>query len=284
MFKLFSTGFWEAVARIILRNKIAILILIVCATIFFGSQWKHMRFTYTEANLLPDDHEVNVTYNRFLEIFGEEGNLIVIGVKDTSLYKVKNLNAWNNLSDSFKAYPQVETVISIKDLQKLVKNQDEEKFELEPFIKDSIQTLEQISSLEKELFERYPFYDNFLFNKASRTVRTVIYLKKDIVNTPERKDFIIDDLISKIEHFEAETGLDVRVSGMPYIRTLNSQNIIDEIGLFIVAALLVTSLIFFLFLDPFELLLFRLLWSYLGLCGPLAYWASLNMKLPYLQR
>src|SRR5690554_1874983 len=34
---------------------------------------------------------------------------------------------------------------------------------------------------------------------------------------------------------------------MPYIRTLNSQNIIDEIGLFIGAALLVTSLIFFFF-------------------------------------
>jgi len=34
---------------------------------------------------------------------------------------------------------------------------------------------------------------------------------------------------------------------MPYIRTLNAQNIIDEIGLFILAALAVTSLIFFFF-------------------------------------
>ena len=72
-----------------------------------------------------------------------------------------------------------------------------------------------------------------------------MYLNKNIVNTSARKDFIINVLKKKIDAFEVEQNLDVHVSGMPYIRTLNSQNIIDEIGLFIVAALLVTSLIFF---------------------------------------
>ena len=42
--------------------------------IFFSQQWDNMRFTYTEANLLPDDHEVNIVYNDFLKVFGEEGN------------------------------------------------------------------------------------------------------------------------------------------------------------------------------------------------------------------
>lgn len=77
MFKLLTTGFWEVVARLILRNKIFILIAIIMATLFFSMQWKHMRFTYTEANMLPDDHEVNITYNDFLNIFGEEGNLVI---------------------------------------------------------------------------------------------------------------------------------------------------------------------------------------------------------------
>ena len=82
-----------------------------------------MRFTYTEANLLPDDHEVNVTYNEFLNIFGEEGNLIILGVKDSTLFSVEKLNAWNQLSEDFKAYDEVETVVSINELQKLVKKQ-----------------------------------------------------------------------------------------------------------------------------------------------------------------
>lgn len=277
MFKLFTTGFWEVVARVILRNKIAILIAIILATIFFSYQWKYMRFTYTEANLLPDDHEVNVTYNEFLDIFGEEGNLIVLGVKDSTLFSVEKLNAWNQLSEDFKAYNEVETVVSIKDLQKLVKNNDAQKFELEPFIKDSIHSLAQIDTLQNELFKQYPFYDNFLFNKTTKTIRTAIYLKKDIVNTPARKDFIIETLQDKISTFESENDLDVRVSGMPYIRTLNSQNIVDEIGLFIGAALLVTSLIFFFFFRSFRATFISLIvvcigvmWTF-GILGLLKY-------------
>ena len=102
MLKLFSNNFWDFIARKILRNKIGILLTIVGVTILLSTQWKYMRFTYAEANLLPDDHEVNIKYNEFLKVFGEEGNLIVLGVKDSSLFTVEKLNAWNNLSESFK--------------------------------------------------------------------------------------------------------------------------------------------------------------------------------------
>ena len=44
-----------------------------------------MKFSYTEANLLPSTHEVNKEYDKFLELFGEEGNIMIIGVKDSSI-------------------------------------------------------------------------------------------------------------------------------------------------------------------------------------------------------
>ncbi|MCB0462210.1 MAG: efflux RND transporter permease subunit [Flavobacteriaceae bacterium] len=277
MAKLFSVGFWETIARLILRNRIGIIIVVLIATFLFGMQWDKMRFTYTEANLLPDDHEVNIDYNTFLETFGDEGNLIVIGIKDSSLFTVENLNAWNKLSSEFKNFKEVETIVSIKDLQKLVKNNETQQFDLIPFIKDSIRAKDEISTLQNELFEQYPFYDNFLFNKNSKAVRSAIYLNKKIVNTPARKDFITDVLIPKIEAFEAATNLNVRISGMPYIRTLNSQNIIDEIGKFIIAALGVTSLIFFFFFRSWRatfismvVVLIGVMWTF-GIIGLLEY-------------
>jgi len=277
MFKILTTGFWEAIARIILRNKIFILFAVITATVFFSMQWKHMRFTYTEANMLPDEHEVNLVYNDFLKVFGEEGNLIVLGVKDSSLFTVEQFNAWNKLAESFKTTKEVETVLSIKDLQKLVKNTEKEQFDLEPFIKDSISNIEQLHTLQEELFKRYPFYDNFLFNAETKTIRTAIYLKKEIVNTSVRKEFIIDILEPKVTAFKQETGLDVKVSGMPYIRTLNSQNIVDEIPIFIGAALFVTSLIFFLFFRSFRATFISLIvvcvgvmWTF-GILGLLGY-------------
>ncbi|OIQ29381.1 MAG: transporter [Bacteroidetes bacterium MedPE-SWsnd-G2] len=277
MLKLFTKQFWDVVARFILRNKIGILLGIITITILLGTQWKHMRFTYTEANMLPNDHEVNITYNHFLDIFGEEGNLIVIGVKDNSLFSVEKLNAWNSLSDDFKSYDEVETVVSIKDLQKLIKNSEEERFNLEPFIKDSVKSQEEIKVLEEELFEKYPFYDNFLFNQETKTVRTAIYLKKDIVNTPVRKDFVMNILAVKIKEFEENHNIDVRISGMPYIRTLNAQSIVDEISLFILTALIVTSLIFFFFFRSFRATLISMvvvcigvMWTF-GIIGMLGY-------------
>lgn len=250
--KLFSVGFWEAIARIILRNRIVFILIILAATGFWGMQWDKMRFSYTEANLLPDDHEVNLQYNAFLDTFGEEGNLVIIGVKDSTLFTVEKFNAWNRLSDELKAYDEVETVVNISDLQKLIKNKDEKKFDLEPFITDSISSQEEIETLKDDLFNNYPFYDNFLFNKETQTIRSAIYLKKDIVNTSVRRDFILIDFEDKIQEFRNQTGLDVRVSGMPYIRTLNSQLITNEISSFILAALGVTSLIFFFFFRSFR--------------------------------
>ena len=280
MFKLFTKDFWDVTARLILRNKILILVGILLVTIFFSRQWENMRLAYSEANMLPDDHEVNITYNNFLKTFGEEGNLIVLGVKDSSLFTVEKLNAWNKLSEDFKSNEAVETVISIKDLQKLIKDTKNEKFNLEPFIKDSITSLAQIETLQDELFKKYPFYDNFLFNKETKTIRTAIYMDKAIVNTSARKDFVVDVLIPKIKTFEDKYNLDVRVSGMPYIRTLNSQNIVDEINLFVIAALLVTSIIFFFFFRSFRATFISLIvvcigvaWT-LGIIGLLEYEVS----------
>lgn len=247
MAKLFSIGFWGFIARFILRNRTGILIVIALITVLLAMQWKNMRFTFTEANLLPDDHPVNLEYNDFLSHFGEEGNLIVMGVKDSTIFTPKKFRAWNQLSEDIGKFNEVEFTLSVGNLQKLQKKTDTTGFELVPFIKDSTFSEAKLAKYKDELFNRLPFYDGLIYSPDKKSIRSAIYLKKDIVNTSARKDFVIDDLIPLIKKFEEDTGVKVHTSGMPYIRTLNSQSIIDEIGLFIGAALFVTSLIFFFF-------------------------------------
>ncbi len=281
MSKFLSIGFWESTAGIILRNRPFISLFVIGITIFLGFQWQHMRFTYTEANLLPDDHEVNLEYNAFLEKFGEEGNLIVLGIQNDSLFTPDLLNAWNTLSTKIDAYDEVALSISLKDLKLLDKKEDPQRFELKSFITDSITTYKEADDYRKLLFNNLPFYENLIYNRNTGTIRSAIYLKKDIVNTPIRRDFIVNDLIPLIDEFEATYGekyaLDVRTSGMPYIRTLNSQNIIDEIGIFVGAALLVTSLIFFFFFRSYRATIISMItviigvmWAF-GILGLLRY-------------
>jgi len=84
-------NFWTKVAGIILRNRYLILITIAIITGLLASQMKYMKFSYTEANLLPENHEANLEYNKFLKIFGEEGNLVILGIRDSTVFTPKKL-------------------------------------------------------------------------------------------------------------------------------------------------------------------------------------------------
>lgn len=280
---MLGIGFWELIARIILRNRVVILSVIVLLTIVLALQWKDIKFTQTEANLIPADDKVNVDYNNFLKNFGEEGNLIVIATKDKKLFTPKVYQAWGNLMNTLKAHKEVTLVISVDNLQNLTKNDSLKTFELKPFVdKNKIQDEAYLQKIRSDLFTKLPFYEGLLFNKKSGAIRSAIYLDKKIVNTKARKDYVLNDLIPEIEKFQKETGIQLHTSGMPYIRTLNAKTIIDEIGLFIGAALLITSLIFFFFFRSFRATLISLVIVIIGVMWSFGILALLGYEITVL--
>ena len=247
MLKEFLQGFWSTIARLILRNRVFILLIIAGITVFMGLQWKHMRFSNTEASVLPDDHSETLQYDEFVSIFGQEDNAIVLAVQDSLLFLPQNFNRWNKLSKQFQANPEVNLVLSTDNLQELIKDNEKQEFVLRQLVLEEPTSLEEVGKIKSKLFDQMPFYENLIYNRETGTIRTIIYLDKDIINTTVRNEFILGELENLVKNFESETELDIRVSGMPYIKTWNSKIIIDEIGQFIIAALAITSLIFFLF-------------------------------------
>jgi len=283
MKKKLTIGFWEFIARIILRNRIAIIIGIMLITALMALQWKNIKFTQTEANLIPADDKVNVDYREFLSHFGEEGNLIVIATKDKKLFSPKAYQAWSRLMNLIKTDKAVSLVISVDNLQKLVKNDSLETFELKPLVDSKkVQNEAYLQSIRTELFNNLPFYEGLLFNKKSGAIRSAIYLDKKIVNTKARKDYVLNRLIPEIAKFETETGIKLHTSGMPYIRTLNAKTIIDEIGLFIGAALGITSLIFFFFFRSFRATLISLVIVIIGVMWSFGIIAALGYEITVL--
>nr|WP_315143338.1 MMPL family transporter [uncultured Flavobacterium sp.] len=283
MIKWFSLGFWELIARIVLRNRILMLSIIAAITVFLALQWKNIHFTFTEANMLPDDNIANVEYNAFLDKFGEEGNLIIIGVKDSTFFTPKAYAAWSKLMNTIKKNQEVDLVVSLNDLKKLQKNEALETFELVPFVDES-KALDSkyLQTIKKELFNDLPFYEGLLFNKRSGSVRSAIYMDKKIVNTKARKTFVLEKLIPAITTFEKETKIDLRVSGMPYIRTLNAKTITDEISIFIGASLLITSLLFFFFFISFKATLISIVIVVIGVMWSFGFLGLFNYEITIL--
>ncbi|ALM20774.1 transporter [Nonlabens sp. MIC269] len=246
MHKLFSFSFWNSLARLILRNREVILGLIVLATIALGTQWKYMKFSHTEANLLPDDHPVNIEYDEFIKQFGEEGNLIILGATQETLNTYEKLNAWNQLADSISKFEEIDFVLSTSNLPVLELDEPSSSFKVNELLPTKLKSEADYAAFKKKLFTDLPFYKNLIYSEKDSVIRTAVYLKKDIVNTITRKEFVLNELVPLIDSYR-NNGLDVRTSGMPYIRTLNAQNIVDEIGMFLLAALLITSGLFFFF-------------------------------------
>ena len=274
-------NFWQVVSRFILTQRILILFVLLVITVFLASKIGSIQFSHTEANLLPKDHPENLKYDRFVEIFGDEGNLIILAVADDAIFSVDNFNKWNDFSEKLDSFPEIDFAVSVGNVKRL-KNQ---KFYVESLYEEEPKNDNEVNIIKEELFNNLPFFDNFLFNKSSGTIRTAVYMDKEILNSKERVQFVFEKLNPAIEEFEKETGLDIRVSGMPYIRTMNAQNIIDEIGTFVGLALLITSLIFFLFFRSYRATFITMtvvsigvIWAF-GLIGWFQYEVSVLMAL-----
>ena len=197
-------GFWAGVSRFILTRRYLILIFIAGITYFLASQMQYMRFSNTEANLLPKNHEVNIEYDHFLELFGEEGNFIILATETLQFLHQKNSMLGMHLSKKLDSFPEIDFSVALGDIKKLVKNTETTSFDLEPLYDKLPETNEEVLAIKKDLFENLPFFDNFLFNKKSGVIRTAIYMNKDIVNTAARKQFIFNVLNPEIEKFEKE--------------------------------------------------------------------------------
>ncbi|MCK5815610.1 MAG: MMPL family transporter [Flavobacteriaceae bacterium] len=278
-------NFWTKLSRFIIKRRFLILIFIGVVTYFLALQTKHLQFSYTEANLLPANHKVNVEYDQFLDIFGEEGNVMIIGVKDSTIFNPEKFNNWTKLAKEINAFAEIESAISIGDIKKLVRDDKNKKFALEPIFNGTPSTPADIDEIKKELFVNLPFYDNILYNKDSETIQTIVYVKKSIVNTKNRSEFILNKFNKAIKQFELENDIDIHVSGLPFVRTMNAQNIKSEMKLFVILALLVTGLIFFIFFKSFRATFITLIivgigvtWAF-GLIGLFRFEISILMAL-----
>ena len=268
---------WNTISRIILKKRILLLSFILITTLFWIFKAQNLKFTFKEANLLPDYHQENIIYNEFTSHFGDEGNSIVIGIKDSILSSKEKLFAWNNLTKKLSSFSEIEYSISLNDLKILKKNEDSIRFDFIPLINDDSFEKIDLDSLKNKLKNELPFYKNLVYNDGNETFRSILIMRNNIINTNSRKNFILQKFIPVVKRFEKSNNIDVKISGMPYVRTLNAENILNEMKFFVLIAILVTALIFFLFFKSIKatvisilVVLIGVIWA-LGTIGLLQY-------------
>ena len=290
---------WKNISRIILGNRILIVVLILLITIFFGFFATKIRLQYQLNKLLPENDPVYIAYENFKSNFGQDGLMLVIATTEPDFYTTDKFNAWLEMADSIKnvkvlvrendtSYYKyaIDSVFSEGHLYNIVKNKKLKKFDLVQIINNYPLSQQKIDSIHKVISD-LTFYENIVYKKSSDLHLMMLFINKDVFNSKSRGTLITD--VHKIANSYNHLFKNWKFSGLPFIRSHIMTIVKSELTLFVLLALFVTSALLFLFFRSFKVVIISLvvvivgvIWS-MGIIGFLDYeLTSLTALIPPL--
>ncbi len=247
---------WEAIALLILRHRITILVIIVAMTVFMAFKAKDVKERYQFGGILPEDDTTYMEYQRFLDEFSQDGNVVVFGAKGKEIYDFDNFTAWYDLGNDLKEIEGVDSVFSIAHLFTLEKNAEEERFELKELVPERPKNQEEVD-LIRERTKQLPFYNDLLYNDSTDASVMMAFVNAAKFNSANRGD-IMERIINRADLF-SEGHMPLAYSGLPHIRSLTAAQVKVELSKFVTLAAIVTALILFFFFRSLRVVVFCLL-------------------------
>ena len=240
---------WKFLSNIILKNRIVIIIMITALTVFMAQKGREAKLSYSMAKLLPNDHQVTVDYNDFLNKYGSQ-NVLVIAVEDSLITTLSHLKKWDKVSESIKKINGIEQIISFSNLPILQKDADEKKFTIKKWFSEDIQTEEEFQKA-LAIYQSQPFFKGLINSEENKVTTLLITLDEEMIRSSKR-EILIFSIKALVDNYSTDFGVKAHYSGLPYIRTVDSVKVKNEISMFILFTLLITALILFLFFRSFK--------------------------------
>lgn len=270
---------WIFLSRLILKNRIIIILLIAGITVFMVKKGRDVRLSYSMAKLLPNDHPISLDYQVFLEKYGAQ-NVLVIAIEDSLISTLEHLLKWDKVTQDIEIINGVEQVVSFANLPVLLKDTINKKFILKRWFSQDVKTQLQLDSAFSQ-YSKQPFYKG-LINSNDNKVSTLLISLDNIVMKSASREELIFSIKDLVDAYSDEFQTKVHYSGLPYIRTVDSIKIKNEISLFIIFTLLITSLILFLFFRSFKAVISSMIVVILGVVFSFGTIAILNYEVSVL--
>ena len=248
---------WTGLAHFIIKYRLALLIALAVVTIFMATKIKNVELSYSFAKVVPANDPDMIMYEKFKSYFGEDGNALAIGIKDSSVYKIDNFRKYSYLSDEIARINGVTTVLSVPLLKRLVKNQAAKKFELENIFLHSPENQSELDSM-LAIANDQKFYSDQIINQKNGATLILATLDKEVLNSKNREK-TVSDIEMAVAQFEENTGVSVHLTGLPFVRSAVSTQVKEEMQLFLVLSIVVTGLILLFFFRSWDAVVFPLL-------------------------
>jgi len=278
---------WEKIANTILRNRLSLILFLVISTVLMVYKTTQVQMAYDNPKFIPDKDDDMIAYQEFKEIFGDDGSVMVVGIKSNKIFELDFFNDWYDITHQLDTTPNIKQVISLANLITLSKESSYQYFEGDSFetsvfaphkfITDKPSTQSELDSIYQSV-KNLRFYEGLLFNDTSDFALMAITLDKGILDTKERVGFV-NDIQENISSICSQHGVETHYSGLPFIRTKMSQMIKQELVRFTVVSMILTSLILLFFFRSFPTIAFSLLTVVIGVIWCLGILVLLGYKI-----
>lgn len=236
---------WNKIADYIMNHRVLNLVIASVLLIFLGVKAFSIRMGHNLANTLPDTDSTMVVYHQFLDTYGEDGRAIFIGMVEDNLFDLPNFQDYYDLNENIRQINGVTECLSVTRVYNIVKNDSIKKFQLSQVVGRRPKSQKEVDSI-KSVIESLAMYDGLLFNTETHSTMMLVTLDDEHANSNLRKE-TTDALSILLNDYSTRHGIEMHISGMPYIREVTTQKMVKEIVGFTFLSIVVAGLILYLF-------------------------------------
>ncbi len=248
---------WTRLSHIIIKQRLILVILIGVITIFMAYHMREVEMSYDFAKTVPSTDPDMIEFMNFKEEFGEDGNLIALGFKDSTIYEYQNFERLRQLSFKIDSLEGVTRVFSLPEVKRLEKDTAESRFVLNPVFTRNINNQEVLDSLLEITLDQQ-FYSGRLINTENGATLMLISIASDYLNS-EKRIGLTEKIVQAGAEFEKETGITVHYAGLPFVRSVVASKVKNEMEMFLLLSVLVTAVILFLFFKTWDAVVFPMI-------------------------
>jgi uncharacterized protein len=248
---------WTTLAHNIIKYRLPLFIIIGLITVFMGYHARNVEMSYDFKGTVPDTDDEAIIYKQFREEFGEDGNVVALGVEDSSIFKYENFLEFSTLSQRIQAVNGVKGVISIPDLRIIYRDTTLRQFVIRALFPEVINSQLELDSL-LILTNRQMFYKGQLWNPVNGATLMLVTIDKEVLNSSERIT-LTNTLIELGDNFRNKTGIQIRYAGLPFVRSVIAGQVSKELQLFLLLSVIVTGIIMLLFFRSIRAVIFPLI-------------------------
>jgi predicted RND superfamily exporter protein len=248
---------WNKVAEAIIKNRLLLSIIIGAITIVMGYYAARVEMSYEFARTVPPNDPDQLYLDHFKAQFGEDANIIAVGMKDSAIYRLDNFKAFRDLIKDVKKINGVTNVLALPVLKMILKDTTHARFYLAEIFHDTIASQKDLDSL-LTLASDQKLYESQLVNASNGATMMLVSVKKEVMNSVKREG-MTQSLQDAGKKFEDKTHIQLRYAGLPFIRTVVAKALKREMNIFLLASAVVTGLIMFVFFRSFRAVLFSMI-------------------------